>query len=72
MLKPLISLRTFCRDGLPVERVLLDLLAPSARLMGEMWTADQVSFVDVTLGLSRIQQMLRQLRAWRMAAAWRT
>ena len=42
--------------------MLLDLLAPSARLMGEMWTADQVSFVDVTLGLSRIQQLLRQLR----------
>ncbi len=48
--------------GLRIERVLLDLLAPSARLMGEMWTADQVSFVDVTLGLSRIQQLLRQLR----------
>ena len=27
-----------------------------------MWTADQVSFVDVTLGLSRIQQVLRQVR----------
>ena len=50
-------------DGYAVERVLLDLLAPSARLMGEMWTADIISFVDVTLGLSRIQQMLRQVRS---------
>jgi MerR family transcriptional regulator, light-induced transcriptional regulator len=48
--------------GLPVERVMLGILAPSARLMGDMWTADLVSFVDVTLGLSRIQQILRQLR----------
>lgn len=48
--------------GLPVERVMLGVLAPSARLMGDMWTADLVSFVDVTLGLSRIQQILRQLR----------
>lgn len=48
--------------GTPVERVLLDLMAPAARLMGDMWSADLCSFVDVTLGLSRIQQMLRQLR----------
>ena len=48
--------------GVPMERVLLELMAPAARLMGEMWTADQCSFVDVTLGLSRIQQMLRQFR----------
>jgi MerR family transcriptional regulator, light-induced transcriptional regulator len=48
--------------GVPIESILLDLMAPAARLMGEMWTADLCSFVDVTLGLSRIQQMLRQLR----------
>lgn len=48
--------------GIPMERLLLELLAPAARLMGEMWTADLCSFVDVTLGLSRIQQMLRQCR----------
>lgn len=40
--------------GLLVERVMLGILAPSARLMGDMWTADLVSFVDVTLGLSKI------------------
>lgn len=49
-------------NGIPMERLLLELLAPAARLMGEMWTADQCSFVDVTLGLSRIQQSLRQFR----------
>jgi hypothetical protein len=35
--------------GAAVERVLLDLMAPAARLMGEMWSADLCSFVDVTL-----------------------
>ncbi len=49
-------------DGVTADRIMLDLLAPSARLMGDMWTADQLSFVDVTLGLSRIQQLLRQIK----------
>lgn len=52
----------FLNRGVPMERVLLELMAPAARLMGEMWTADKCSFIDVTLGLSRIQQMLRQFR----------
>lgn len=47
--------------GLPQDVLLLDLFAPSARLMGEMWTADLCSFVDVTLGLSRMQQLLRRM-----------
>jgi methanogenic corrinoid protein MtbC1 len=46
--------------GMPMEVVLLDLMAPAARLLGEMWTADLCDFVDVTLGLSRMQQMLRK------------
>jgi methanogenic corrinoid protein MtbC1 len=46
--------------GMPMEIVLLDLMAPAARLLGEMWTADLCDFVDVTLGLSRMQQMLRK------------
>jgi MerR family transcriptional regulator, light-induced transcriptional regulator len=45
--------------GISKETVLMQVLAPAARLMGEMWTADLCSFVDVTLGLSRIQNMLR-------------
>lgn len=46
--------------GYSKERVLLELLAPAARLMGDMWTADLCSFVDVTLGLSRLQHVLRR------------
>jgi methanogenic corrinoid protein MtbC1 len=49
-------------DGLGAESLMLDLLAPAARLMGEMWSSDEASFLDVTLGLSRIQQLMRQLR----------
>lgn len=49
-------------EGVPVETLLLDVLAPAARVLGDMWEADVISFMDVTLGLSRIQQTLRQLR----------
>jgi MerR family transcriptional regulator, light-induced transcriptional regulator len=50
------------KRGVAVETVLLDLLAPAARVLGDMWTADDCSFIDVTVGLSRMQRMLRQLR----------
>lgn len=49
-------------EGVPVETLLLDVLAPAARTLGDMWETDLISFMDVTLGLSRIQQTLRQLR----------
>ena len=45
-----------------LESVLLDLMAPAARHMGKLWVTDSCSFVDVTLGMTRIQQILRQSR----------
>ncbi|MDX2264176.1 MAG: cobalamin B12-binding domain-containing protein [Hyphomicrobiales bacterium] len=49
------------RAGASVEAVLLTLLAPCARRLGEMWEADECTFADVTIALSRLQQVLRQL-----------
>ncbi len=48
--------------GVTIEAILLDLMAPAARVMGELWESDLCSFVDVTVGLSRIQQITRQIR----------
>lgn len=47
--------------GRSVESILLDLLAPCARHLGEMWEADLCDFLDVTLGLARLQQLLRDI-----------
>jgi MerR family transcriptional regulator, light-induced transcriptional regulator len=47
-------------EGAPREAIMMDLLAPSARKMGELWCEDRRDFVEVTLGLSRIQQLLRR------------
>ncbi len=49
------------RNGAPVEVLLLNLLAPSARRLGEMWEQDACDFTDVTIGLSRLQQVLRKV-----------
>lgn len=47
--------------GVDVDRLYVDLLAPAARRLGVMWTADEVDFVDVTVALSRLQQILHTL-----------
>ena len=48
-------------QGMKLETVFLDLLAPAARNLGALWEDDLVSFADVTVGLSRLQQILREL-----------
>jgi methanogenic corrinoid protein MtbC1 len=47
--------------GASLESVFLYLLAPSARLLGDLWKEDLCSFADVTVGLSRLQLLLRRL-----------
>jgi len=46
--------------GTRLEDVFLKLLAPSARQMGDKWMSDELSFVDVTIGLCRLHELLRQ------------
>jgi methanogenic corrinoid protein MtbC1 len=47
--------------GSSVEALYIDLLAPAARRLGEMWEEDTRDFVDVTMGLWRIQEVMREL-----------
>jgi methanogenic corrinoid protein MtbC1 len=41
-----------------LEAVCLELLAPAARHLGDLWTEDLCSFTDVTIGLMRLQSAL--------------
>jgi methanogenic corrinoid protein MtbC1 len=50
-----------CADGLSLEAVLLDLVAPSARALGDEWVADNTSFTEVTAGLCTLQQVVHTL-----------
>lgn len=51
--------RSLLQRGLDLETLLLHLLAPAARRLGAQWEADEISFVDVTIGTARLQQLLR-------------
>jgi methanogenic corrinoid protein MtbC1 len=47
--------------GMSLDALYLDLLAPTARMLGDLWTADLCDFTDVTVGLWRLQQMVHKL-----------
>ncbi|MEO0326074.1 MAG: cobalamin B12-binding domain-containing protein [Myxococcota bacterium] len=48
-------------EGLTQESLLLHLIAPAAKLLGDQWLDDARSFVDVTVGLGTLQRSLTLL-----------
>lgn len=51
----------FLEQGVSVEDAYLDLLAPAAHYLGELWKSDECDFVDVTMGLWRLQEVMREI-----------
>ncbi len=50
---------TIMRDrGLSMETLYMELLEPTARHLGEMWDNDECDFIDVTIGVGRLQKLL--------------
>lgn len=49
------------QQGVPLVQILLHLLAPAARELGELWDADEVDFTSVTIALCALQQLMREL-----------
>lgn len=49
------------RRGATLEEVCLDLLAPAARQFGLLWEEDECDFMQVTVGLCRLHQLLLEL-----------
>lgn len=47
--------------GASLESVCLQLLAPAARELGLLWEEDECDFMQVTVGLCRLHQLLREL-----------
>ena len=41
-----------------METLYVELLEPTARHLGEMWDRDECDFIDVTLGVGRLQKLL--------------
>jgi methanogenic corrinoid protein MtbC1 len=49
-------------QGTSIADIYIFYLATAARRLGEMWEADEISFLEVTIGASRILAILRALR----------
>lgn len=47
--------------GIAVSDILLHLFEPAARQLGKMWQRDTTDFAQVTLAVSRLQRLMRQL-----------
>lgn len=47
--------------GHELPTLMVELFATAARTLGEMWEEDQVSFVDVTIGVCRLHQIVHTL-----------
>lgn len=54
---------TVLQRGASMQQVCLDILAPSARRLGVMWEQDECDFMQVTVGLCRLHQVLHQLNS---------
>ena len=51
------------RDGATTDTLSLRYVAPAARRLGERWVSDECSFLEVTLGASRLHGLQRSLRS---------
>lgn len=56
-------MRMLQQRGVSTESLYLDLLAPSARHFGELWETERSDFVEVTLGLHRLQELAHKFSA---------
>ncbi len=53
----------FLARGVPVDTIFVELLAPAARHLGELWDEDTADFITVTMALWRLQEVVRELSA---------
>ena len=58
---PSAYVRRLLDEGVPTQTLLLDLLAPTARHLGELWADDLCDFAAVTIGLCHLHRILQDL-----------
>lgn len=54
-------LQALLDGGESLQRIYLDLLSPIAARLGEYWLEDRCTFIDLTLALSRLHWLLREV-----------
>ena len=53
-------IQVFREQGISLENIFMQLMAPAAKHLGDLWLSDHCSFTDVTVGLSRIYQLVHR------------
>lgn len=59
----LVHVEGYLDRGVGIDTIFVDLLAPTARWLGDLWEEDACDFLDVTIGLWRLQEVMREI-AW--------
>ncbi|WP_292929218.1 B12-binding domain-containing protein [Novosphingobium sp. PASSN1] len=59
----LVHVEEYLARGVGIDALFVDLLAPAARRLGVLWEEDLCDFLDVTIGLWRLQEVMREI-AW--------
>ncbi|GEN98961.1 hypothetical protein NSE01_07940 [Novosphingobium sediminis] len=59
----LVHVEEYIARGVGIDSIFVDLLAPAARRLGVLWEEDLCDFLDVTIGLWRLQEVMREI-AW--------
>jgi hypothetical protein len=52
--------------GTPLERIYIEILAPTARLLGELWEQEVCDFKELATGLQRLLSVLREFSKVRL------
>ncbi|WP_238313786.1 cobalamin B12-binding domain-containing protein [Methylobacterium crusticola] len=60
---PAAEVRAMLEEGLSLESLLLDLMAPTARHLGLLWEQDICDFVQVTVAMGRLRRMVHGLES---------
>lgn len=56
------------RDGISVSEIIDHVIPAVARVLGQRWTEDTLSFVEVTIGSARLQEAVRGLVAHELSS----
>jgi methanogenic corrinoid protein MtbC1 len=67
----LVEVEALLSRGVTVESIFLEVLAPAAAHLGVLWERDACDFVDVTMALWRLQEIVHELAARMPGAAER-
>ena len=58
------EVRSLLTKGVAIDAIYVDLLAPAARRLGGMWEDDACDFVEVTMGLWRLQEVMHEISVY--------